>query len=306
MTRRASIQHSFLAIGVIGLSAAMHTPLAAASGPQVQFVEVGDVKLAYYVRGEGKPLVLINGFMSTMSLWDPLLLDELAKHHQLVVFDNRGVGLSTDTVENNTTIPQMADDAAALIQKLGLAKPDILGWSMGARIAQQLLIRHPDLVDKGVLAAPNPGGSHGVPADKDVEQKLNDPNVPFDEKLSLVVPPGADGLRVAKDIYGRILAAAKEGTAPDDFNVTKQTIERQDRARTTLWDADEENFNKLKTIRNPVLVTDGRFDVIDKPVNSVIIASQIPFSWLAFYDGGHAFLFQQHEKFAATLEVFLK
>ena len=55
----------------------------------------------------------------------------------------------------------------------------------------------------------------------------------------------------------------------------------------------------------PVLVTDGRDDIIDKPQNSVLIATQIPFSWLAFYDGGHAFLFQSYKKFAATVEVFL-
>ncbi len=62
--------------------------------------------------------MMINGFISTMSLWDPALLDELPKHHQLILFDNRGVGLSTDTKKNNTTIPQMADDAAGLIKKL--------------------------------------------------------------------------------------------------------------------------------------------------------------------------------------------
>ena len=77
-------------------------------------------------------------------------------------------------------------------------------------------------------------------------------------------------------------------------------------ARTTLWDADESNFADLKNIRNPVLLTDGRDDVVDKPVNSVNMARQIPFSWLAFFDGGHAFLFQQHEKFAATVDAFLK
>ena len=78
------------------------------------------VKLAYYPRGQGKPLVMINGFLSSMSLWDPALLADLETTHTLVLFDNRGVGLSSDTAENNTTIPQMADDAAALIGALKL------------------------------------------------------------------------------------------------------------------------------------------------------------------------------------------
>ncbi len=304
MTRN-SLRLSLCAVALMGLFTFTSAPARAEFRPQVEYAQVGDVKLAYYTRGEGKPLLMINGFISTMSLWDPLLIEELAKTRKLILFDNRGVGMSTDTVENNTTIPQMADDTAGLIQALGLEKPDILGWSMGARIAQQLLIRHPDLVGKAVLAAPNPGGSRNVPADKDVEDKLNDPNIPDDQKLALLVPPGPDGLRAAKEIFGRIQDAAKQGTAPNDFDVSKQTTERQDRARTTLWSADESNYNGLKNIKNPVLVTDGRYDVIDKPINSVIIAGQVPFAWLAFFDGGHAFLFEDYKRFAATVNVFL-
>jgi pimeloyl-ACP methyl ester carboxylesterase len=146
--------------------------------PEVNYVQVGDVKLAYYTRGQGEPLLMINGFISTMSLWDPALLDELSKNHQLILFDNRGVGLSSDTKENKTTIAQMADDAAGLAKALGYQKVNILGWSMGARIGQQFLIRHPDLVNKAILCAANPGGSHQDPAAKDVEGKLNNPNVP--------------------------------------------------------------------------------------------------------------------------------
>ena len=144
--RRSLLKHCLLAVGAAGLCVAMASPSQAAFKPKVQYAQVGDVKLAYYMRGQGKPLLMINGFISTMSLWDPLLVEDLAKHHQLIFFDNRGVGLSTDTPENKTTIPQMADDTAGLIKALGLQKPDILGWSMGARLAQQLLIRHPALV----------------------------------------------------------------------------------------------------------------------------------------------------------------
>lgn len=224
MTRN-SLRLSLCAVALMGLSTFANSPARAEFRPQVEYAQVGAVKLAYYTRGEGKPRLMINSFISTMSLWDPLLIEELAKTRKLILFDNRGVGMSTDTVENNTTIPQMADDTAGLIQALGLEKPDILGWSMGARIAQQLLIRHPDLVGKAVLAVPNPGGSHNVPADKDVEDKLKDPNIPDDQKLALLVPPGPDGLRAAKEIFGRIQDAAKQGTAPNDFDVSKQTTE---------------------------------------------------------------------------------
>ena len=91
--------------------------------------DAAQIKMAYYTRGEGKPLLMINGYLSTMSLWDPALLERLEKNRQLILFDNRGVGLSSDTEKDNTTIPQMADDAAGLIRKLGYDKVDILAWS---------------------------------------------------------------------------------------------------------------------------------------------------------------------------------
>lgn len=273
--------------------------------PEVKFAQVGEVKLAYYTKGQGEPLLMINGFLSTMSLWDPALLDELSKSNQLVLFDNRGVGLSTDTKENKTTIPQMADDAAGLAKALGFKKVNILAFSMGARIGQQLLIRHPELVHKAVLCAANPGGRHQIPTSHDVESKLNNPNVPEMEKLGLVFTNNEAGRKAASEVLGRIKSAVTAGTIPNDFMVSKETTIRQDRARTTLWTNNQSNFKQLKNIKVPVLVTDGRYDVIDIPKNSELIANQIPYAWLAYFDGGHAFLFQQYKKFADTVNVFL-
>jgi pimeloyl-ACP methyl ester carboxylesterase len=297
---------TLLAITFALLCTALTSPLHADFKPEVKYAEVNDVKLAYYIRGEGEPLLMINGFMSSMSLWDPLMIEELAKQHQLILFDNRGVGLSTDTKENNTTIPQMADDAAGLLKALGIKKANILAYSMGARIGQQFLIRHPDLVNKAVLAAADPGGTHGDPAAPDVEGKLNSPDTPKMERLALTAPDDAKGKAALQAGIERIKAAVKAGTIPDDFEVSKQTTERQDRARTTLWNEDNSNFEDLKNIKVPVLITDGRSDAIDPPKNSLIIANQIPFSWLAYFWGGHSFLYTEPKHFADTVNVFLK
>lgn len=273
---------------------------------EVKTVSVGDIKLAYYIRGEGKPLMMINGYLSSMSLWDPALLEELAKHHQLILFDNRGVGLSTDTKKNNTTIPQMADDAALLIKKLGYEKVDILAWSMGARIGQQLLIRHPDMVKKAVLCSANPGGKYQDKASESVEDKLNNPHTPPMEKIALAFTNDEKGKLAAKDCLSRLKAAVAAGIIPNDFTVSKETILRQNRARTTLWSSDNDNYNALKNIKNSVLVADGQYDVIDISKNSSIIANQIPYAWLAYLPGGHAFLFQEHKQFADLVDVFLQ
>jgi len=277
----------------------------AAFKAEVKTVNVGDIKMAYYVRGQGKPLIMINGFISTMSLWDPALLDELAKHHQLILFDNRGVGLSTDTEKNNTTIPQMADDVAGLIKKLGYEKVDVLAWSMGARIGQQLLIRHPELVEKAILCSASPGGKHTDKTAESVENKLNNPNIPDMEKIGLVFTNDEKGKLAAKNCLARLKSAVASGMIPNDFKVSKETMMRQNHARTILWNNDNENFNALKNIKNPVLLTDGRYDIIDLPKNSLIIANQIPYAWLAFLDGGHAFLFQEYKSFADLVDVFL-
>ncbi len=274
--------------------------------PEVKSIRVGDIKMAYYLRGQGAPLLMINGYLSTMSLWDPALLDELAKHHQLILFDNRGVGLSTDTPTNKTTIPQMADDAAALIKKLGYQKVDILAWSMGARIGQQLLIRHPDLVKKAVLCSANPGGKYQAKTDESVESKLNNPNVPDMEKIGLVFTNDKQGKLAAEQCLARLKNAVAAGTIPNDFTVSHETKLRQNRARTILWSSDNQNFLALKDIKNPVLLTDGRSDMIDMPKNSVIMANQIPYSWLAFFPGGHAFLFQEYKPFAELVDLFLQ
>lgn len=273
---------------------------------EVKYAQVGEVKLAYYTRGQGEPLLMIMGYAGSMSLWDPALVEELAKTNLLIMFDNRGIGFSTDTKENHTTIPQMADDAAGLIKALGYKKVNVLAWSMGARIGQQLLIRHPDLIGKGILCAPDPGGSHSVHMEPTVAATFNNPKLTFLENVELLFTNDAAGKQAAKDSLARIHGAAVNGSAPNDFTVSQETKDRQIIARTKLWAADESNYENLKNIKVPVLVADGRDDLIDRPENSKIIAGQIPFAWLAFYDGGHAFLYQQYKKFADTVRVFLQ
>lgn len=273
---------------------------------EIKYAQAGDIKMGYYTRGKGEPMLMIMGYGSTMALWDPALVEELAKTNLLIMFDNRGTGYSTDTKENQTSIPQMADDAAALVKALGYKKVNVLGWSMGARIAQQLLIRHPDLTNKGVLCAPDPGGSHSVPIEPSVGARFNAPNVSFMEEVDLAFKNSPEGRQRAKDSLARINAAAKNGSGSPNFTVSAETKHRQLIARTKLWPADESNYADLKNIKIPVLVADGQYDIIDRPENSKIIAAQIPFAWLAFYDGGHAFLYEQYKKFSDTVKVFLE
>ena len=296
----------YLTVATLFISLSLSIPAQAQEKPEVKYAQVGDVKLAYYLKGQGDPMILIMGYAATMSAWDPALLGELSKNNQLIIFDNRGAGLSTDTKENYTTIPQMADDAAGLVKALGFKKVNVFSWSMGARIGQQLVIRHPELVNKVILCAPNPGGKYQIAIDKKVGEELNNPSLSPMENFELLFPITPEGKAAAKVVYGRFMAAKAAGTIPDDFVISKEAKERQVRARITLWNADNQNYQDLKKIKVPVLVADGREDIIDNPKNSVVIANQIPFAWLAFYEGGHAFLFQSYKKLSETVNVFLQ
>lgn len=272
---------------------------------EVKYANVNDIKLAYYTRGSGTPILMIMGYAGTMSMWDPALIEELSKKHELILFDNRGAGLSTDTKENNTTIPQMADDAAALVKSLGYKKVNVLAWSMGARIGQQFVIRHPELTDKVILGAANPGGKYNIPIKQSVSKVLNNPDLSLMGNVELLYPDTPTGKEAAKQTLARVKEATKNGEIPDDFTVSKETKVRQDRARNELWNKMNSNFQDLKNVKRPVLLTDGTDDIIDNPKNSPLMATQIPFSWLAFFEGGHAYLFQSHEKFSKTVDNFL-
>ena len=296
----------YLVIVTLLISFGLSFSVQAQDKPEIKYASVNGVKLAYYLKGKGDPMIMIMGYAGTLSAWDPALLEELAKNNQLIIFDNRGAGLSTDTKENNTTIPQMADDAAALVKSLGFKKVNVFSWSMGARVGQQLVIRHPDLVSKAILCAPNPGGKYQIVINKKVGEELNNPSLSPMENFELLFPITPQGKAAAKAVYERFMAAKAAGTIPDDFVVSKETKARQVRARITLWDADNQNYLDLKKIKIPVLVADGREDIIDNPQNSVVIASQIPFAWLAFYEGGHAFLFQSYKKLTETVNIFLQ
>ncbi len=300
------LNRRIIIFAVAVVSAGLVSSAQAGFKAEVKYAQVGEIKMAYYTRGQGDPLIMIMGDTGTMGAWDPALLDALDDNNTLILFDNRGCGLSTDTVEDKTTMAQMADDTAGLLKTLGHDRANVLGWSMGARIAQQVVIRHPDMVMHAIFAAPNPGGSHQVKTAKAVENAINDPSVPVFDKAKYAFPGSPTGQLALKQSFDRIAAARASGEIPNDTKCSKETAIRQNRARTTLWNADEGNYQALTNIEIPVLVADGRDDVIDPPQNASVIAAQIPFAWLAFYDGGHAFLYQSYEKFGATVNLFLK
>jgi len=273
---------------------------------EVKKEKVGDSEIAYYVRGQGEPLVMVMGFRGTMAIWDPALLEQLEKRFTLILFDNRGVGLSTDGGKEPLTIEAMAEDTVGLIKQLGYEKIHLLGWSMGSEIAMEVAFKHPEVLNTLILCSPNPGGPHQAKRTSDAIKKLTAAKLSRDEALSLLFPDTERGNRAANAYVSRLTSAVVIKSVPDDFKISPEVVERQVQA-LKLWSEKSTAFEQLPSIKVPTLVAGGSSDVLDESENVHIVASQIPFAWTAYFAGaGHNFLSQDHHYLSQLVTLFIE
>ena len=121
-------------------------------------LQVDGAQIAYRRTGNGRPLAVLNGFGATNTDWDPSFIDRLTSSNQLILVDNRGIGRSTDNGQP-FDIAKLADDAARVIEMLGIERVNVLGWSMGGFIAHTLALQQPGRINKLILLSTDPGGS---------------------------------------------------------------------------------------------------------------------------------------------------
>jgi pimeloyl-ACP methyl ester carboxylesterase len=151
-------------------------------------VRVGDIDIAYKTFGKGDPIILINGYSFTMDSWDPTLLGTLASNHTVIIFDNRGIGNTTSGNEQKFSISLFANDTAGLLDALNIKKADVLGWSLGGAIAQELTLNYPDKVGKLILYAIGCGGKGSVPPSQEFLSALTNGTGTSEERIARVVP----------------------------------------------------------------------------------------------------------------------
>ena len=299
---------ALIALLVISYIVVADTPKEAPSSSQIletKKIKVNDVEIAYYLRGTGKPLLMFNGFKGTVATWDPALLERLEKKYQLILFDRRGIGQSTDAKNTPFTIKQMADDGAALIKALGFTKVNALGWSMGARVGQQFGLRHSDILEKLILCSPHPGEKYRVTASWKVAQSVHSPTISLEQMLDMQFPQTTLGKTSELAYKTRIYQAISDGKAPRDLEIAPEYLKREQEA-LELWNKSDDNYESLSKIRVPTLLCGGKEDVIDPPENVRLLANRIPFAWTAYFEGGHAFLFQDYDRFADLVMLFLE
>jgi len=225
------------------------------------------------------------GYGWTMEGWDPRLVHALARHNRVVMFDNSGVG-RTQELPPPLTIEAMADQTSALIDTLGLRRPDVLGWSMGGMIAQALAILHPAQVRRLVLCATYPGTGAAVPPSQAALQAGSD--FPANQVKAYTA------FKAAISEYPAAPAASADAKAAQGI----ATVDWEDGIDAT--------GHKVAGISVPTLIADGTDDQLAPVANDHILARLIPRARLVLYpDAGHGFLFQDGTLFASLVDSFL-
>jgi pimeloyl-ACP methyl ester carboxylesterase len=286
------------------ISLAAQAGQAAPPQAKVRFAQAGDDRIAWYERGSGPPLVMAIGTGSTMAEWDPALLRLLAQNHRLILFDYPGIGRSSKLDGDETSFADLADTTADFMDAIGLDQADVLGWSMGGFVMQQLAIRHPESVRRLILAATNPGGDHAVLGDDDDQDADSDPDPSEAQVISILYPRTPAGRAEGRAFFDRLDTASESGEIPDDFDVPASTVLAQVAAEDP-WLRSNANSNALTRLRMPALVTAGRRDRVTPPANARWIARQIPGARLEIFDDAHAFLFSERAEFVRLVDDFL-
>jgi pimeloyl-ACP methyl ester carboxylesterase len=249
----------------------------------------------------GVPLVLFQHFRGNLDSWDPALIDALATDRRVITFDNAGVGGSTGTTPDS--VEQMARDAIAFIAAMELGQVDLLGFSIGSFIAQQVALTRPAIVRRLVLASAAPQGAAGMHGwAPEVIGAIGTPETSPGEYLEVFFARSPSSRQAGQEAMQRMYARAEDR----DAATTWATREAQYDAVCTWGIPDHARLQRLSCLQMPVFVANGDSDPMILPHYSYLLAGLIPQAQVKIYpDSAHGFLFQHHAEFAADVEAFL-
>ena len=252
--------------------------------------------------GEGSvPLVLLQHFRGNLDNWDPALIDALASARRVLTFDNAGVGGSSGTTPD--TIEQMARDAIAFLVAMEFNQVDLLGFSIGSFVAQQIALVRPDIIRRLVLASSAPQGAAGMNGwAPEVIGAVGTREGSPQGYLSVFFAPSASSKQAGQEALRRMFARTEDR----DQVTTWATREAQYDAVCTWGIPDHALLQRLSAIDMPVFVANGDSDPMILPHYSYLLAGLIPHAHVKIYpDAAHGFLFQHHAEFAADVNAFL-
>jgi pimeloyl-ACP methyl ester carboxylesterase len=267
-----------------------------------QSISAGGVDFKYRELGKhngGMPVVLLTHLAAVLDNWDPRVIDGMAAQHHVITFDNRGIGASSGSPLNS--IEQMADDAITFIKAMGFQQVDLVGFSLGGMVAQEVVLKEPQLIRKMVLAGTGPAGGEGISTVAGVT--FLDIAKGFftgqDAKQFLFFTRTPTGIEAGKAFLERL----KERTEDRDKEISVSAFLAQLEA-LRVWG--QKAPADLSVIKQPVLVVNGDNDRMVPTVNTHDLARRLPNSQLIIYpDAGHGGAFQFHADFVQSTLGFL-
>jgi pimeloyl-ACP methyl ester carboxylesterase len=265
-----------------------------------RFVETNGIRYAY--RRFGKrgtvPLLFLGYFNSNMDAWDPALTNSLAKEHELILFDNAGVGASDG--QTPSTVVEMTKHCFDFCRGLGLKELNIVGFSLGGMIAQQMGLDHPELVKRLILLGTGPRGGEGMTFTELSPEEQADP-------VAFLLGAFFTTSEASRDAGRQYMKRTESRKEDRDRPVSRDSAVAQ-LAAVREWGTipKTERFAYLKEITQPVLIVHGNKDVVVAPINALLLAENLPNATLIVYsDSSHGAQSQHAESFLGHTRLFL-
>ena len=259
------------------------------------FARIGNAEIYFEQTGTGPDLLIISGTGSDLRLPRPPL-PNLENHFRILRYDHRGLGQST-TGTSEVDMGDFADDVEELLNALDINTVDVIGISFGGMVAQHFAIRHPEKIEKLVLACTSPGGASYASADLLALMEL----APRERQAAWLRMYDIRYSPDSTEKYFVYLIEKLLSRTPEMFpNAVSAGLMRQLRAR-----ADHDTSTMLEQILHPCLIVGGKYDRISPPENLHYLAKKLPRAALQFFEGGHSFLWEDDSAWK-TISAFLR
>jgi pimeloyl-ACP methyl ester carboxylesterase len=244
------------------------------------------------------PLFFLGYFNSNMDTWDPAVINSLASDYEVILFDYPGAGASGGKTPD--TVAKLTDQCVAFCYALGLKAVNVVGFSLGGMIAQQMGLDHPELVKRLILLGTGPRGGEGMTFTELSPEEQADP-VAF--ILGALFTTSEASLKAGRE-YLKRLESRKQNL---DHPVSRDSAVAQ-LAAIREWGTipNAERFAYLRKITQPVLVVHGNKDIVVAPINALLLAEHLPNATLIVYsDSSHGAQYQHGNVFLEHVRLFL-